>query len=95
MPKIASSENSVYIRTTQDSESGCVVEMPGQAALTAGSNSVMTRQELDLQVEIYEQMYAMPSFTFYKKWLQGKAPDTYETNDWATLYEYQQRDYGS
>ncbi len=95
MQETAFHEDPIHIEMAEGDEPAHAVEVLDSVTLTAGSDNVMTREELDLQVRIYEQMYAMPSCTFYEKWLRGEMPDTYETNDWATLYEYQQRNYGS
>lgn len=73
---------------------GSLVESPGLTLSIPSPDGTMTRQELEAQLGIYEKMYAMSSAVFYESWRQGQAPDTFETSDWATLYEYQQRGYG-
>lgn len=48
----------------------------------------MTQDEVRAIIADYERCFGMSSDEFLRQWQAGTAPDTRETNDWATLLDW-------
>jgi hypothetical protein len=51
-------------------------------------SSVLSDDAIRRKIQRYEKKFGMSSEEFMEKWRAGEAPDTFETNLWASLLKH-------
>jgi hypothetical protein len=55
-------------------------------------DGIMSDEMLNAIIAGYEKQFGISSEVFLMKWKAGEMPDTFETNDWDILLNYQTTD---